>query len=129
MNDRLIGDHCDFVLCDLLGADLFELVLQVHLGQPLPGGPPAPWGGTGHAVIDYVVADRPGVLAAVPPAGPRPTGKSDVLLSCRPLRAAGDRIAITHTNRDYLGVISAIGTDASAVEQAVAAARAAESWR
>jgi biotin carboxylase len=52
VNDRLIGDHCDFVLSDLLGADLFELVLRVHLGQPLPVQPPRPWGGAGHAVID-----------------------------------------------------------------------------
>jgi biotin carboxylase len=128
VNDRLIGDHCDFVLSDLLGVDLFDLVLRVHLGESLPAEPPRPWGGTGHAVIDYVVADRSGTLAAVPPAGARATGVPDVLLSVRPLREAGDHIVITHTNRDYLGVISAIGTDASAVESAVAAARAAESW-
>jgi hypothetical protein len=128
VNDRLIGDHCDFVLSDLLGVDLFELVLRVHLGESLPAAPPLPWGGAGHAVIDYVVADRPGVLGAVPPAGPRPTGERDVLLSCRPLRAAGDSVVITGTNRDYLGVISAIGTDATAVERAVAAAREQESW-
>jgi hypothetical protein len=68
------------------------------------------------------------LLTAVPPPGPRPTGNPGVLLSCRPLRAAGDRVAITHTNRDYLGVISAIGTDAAAVEDAVTAARATEGW-
>jgi hypothetical protein len=135
VNDRLIGDHCDFVLSDLLGVDLFDLVLRVHLGESLPAEPPRPAdgtggtaGGTGHAVIDYVVADRPGTLAAVPPAGPRSTGDADVRLSFRPLRAPGDRIVITHTNRDYLGVISAIGPDAAAVERAVAAARAAEEW-
>jgi hypothetical protein len=128
VNDRLIGDHCDFVLSDLLGVDLFELVLRVHLGEPLPAQPPRPWGGAGHAVIDYVVADHPGVLTAVPPAGPRPVGEPDVRLAYRPLRAAGDRIDITHTNRDYLGVVSAIGTDAAAVERTVAAARAAGGW-
>jgi biotin carboxylase len=128
VNDRLIGDDCDFVLSDLLGADLFELVLRVHLGESLPAEPPRPWGGDGHAIIDYVVADRPGLLTAVPPPGPRPTGNPGVLLSCRPLRAAGDHVAITHTNRDYLGVISAIGTDAAAVEDAVTAARATEGW-
>jgi biotin carboxylase len=128
VNDRLIGDDCDFVLSDLLGADLFELVLRVHLGESLPAEPPRPWGGDGHAIIDYVVADRPGLLTAVPPPGPRPTGNPGVLLSCRPLRAAGDRVTITHTNRDYLGVISAIGTDAAAVEDAVTAARATEGW-
>ena len=128
VNDRLIGDHCDFVLSDLLGVDLFDLVLRVHLGESLPAEPPRPWGGTGHAVIDYVVADRSGTLTAVPPAGARATGVPDVLLSFRPLREPGDHIVITHTNRDYLGVISAIGADASAVEGAVAAATAAESW-
>jgi biotin carboxylase len=128
VNDRLIGDHCDFVLSDLLGVDLFDLVLRVHLGESLPAEPPRPWGGAGHAVIDYVVADRSGTLAAVPPPGARPTGTPDVRLSFQPLRAAGDDIVVTHTNRDYLGVISAIGTDAPGVEAAVAAARAAESW-
>jgi biotin carboxylase len=128
VNDRLIGDHCDFVLSDLLGVDLFDLVLRVHLGESLPAQPPRPWGGSGHAVIDYVVADRSGTLAAVPPPGERPTGTPDVRLSFQPLRAAGDDIVVTHTNRDYLGVISAIGPDATAVEVAVAAARAAESW-
>jgi hypothetical protein len=128
VNDRLIGDHCDFLLSDLLGVDLFELVLRVHLGESLPADPPRPPGGAGHAVIDYVVADHPGILAAVPPAGPRPTGDPDVLLSYRSLRAAGDHIVVTHTNRDYLGIISAIGTDATAVEAAVAAARSARSW-
>ena len=135
VNDRLIGDHCDFVLSDLLGVDLFDLVLRVHLGESLPAEPPRPAdgtgrsaGGTAHAVIDYVVADRPGTLAAVPPAGPRPAGDKDVRLSFRPLRAPGDHIVITHTNRDYLGVISAIGPDAATVERAVAAARAAEEW-
>ena len=35
---------------------------------------------------------------------------------------------VTHINRDYLGVISAIGTDATAGKDAAAAARAQESW-
>jgi biotin carboxylase len=125
VNDRLIGDHCDFVLGDLLGTDLFELVLRVHLGQPLPPGPPAT---SGHAVIDWAVAGQPGVLTAVPPAGPRPTGEPGVRLSYRTLRAAGDHIKVTHTNRDYLGVVAAVGPDAAAVERAVAAARAREGW-
>jgi biotin carboxylase len=128
VNDRLIGDHCDFVLSDLLGTDLFEVVLRVHLGEPLPPEPPVPWGGAGHAVIDYVVAGHPGVLTAVPANGPRDTGEAGVVLSYRTLRAAGDHIDLTRTNRDYLGVISAIGPDAAAVERAVAAARSREGW-
>jgi biotin carboxylase len=130
VNDRLIGDHCDFVLADLLGVDLFELVLRVHLGESLPSGtPPVPPPGAAHAVIDYVVADQPGVLTSAPARGPQPAAEAGVTLSCWPLRAVGDRIAVTNTNRDYLGVITAIGSEPSAVEVSVTAMRAAGRWQ
>jgi len=129
VNDRMIGDHCDFVLSDLLGVDLFERVLRVHLGEPLPpGSPPEPRSGLGHAVIDYVVADLPGVLTTAPPAGPQPGTEPGVELSYRPLRDVGDSIELIHANRDYLGVISAIGADPVAVELSVAAVRASGGW-
>jgi biotin carboxylase len=129
LNDRMIGDHCDFLLSDLLGVDLFEAVLRVHLGERLPAGaPPQPTPGRAHAVVDYVVADRPGVLTAVPPGGPRATAEPGVMLSCRPLRAVGDRIAVTNTNRDYLGVITAIGAESAAVELSVATVRTTGGW-
>ena len=128
VNDRLIGDHCDFVLSDLLGVDLFELALRVCLGEPLAPGPPEPRPERSHALIDYVVADRSGVLAASPPAGPQPGAEPGVLLSYHPLRSSGDRIALTRTNRDYVGVITAIGPGPAAVERSVAAMRAAGNW-
>ena len=129
VNDRLIGDHCDFVLSDLLGVDLFELALRVCLGEPLaPGPPPAPRPERSHAIIDYVVADRSGVLAASPPAGPQPGAEPGVLLSYHPLRSRGERIAVTGTNRDYVGVITAMGPGPAAVERSVAALRAAGNW-
>jgi biotin carboxylase len=129
VNDRLIGDHCDFALSDLLGVDLFELVLRVCLGEPLPPGPPpVPPPGQAHAVIDYAVADRAGILTAMPQAGPQPSGEPGVLLSWWPLRSRGDHLTVTGTNRDYLGVITAIGPDLAAVERSIAALRAAASW-
>jgi biotin carboxylase len=129
VNDRLIGDDCDFVLSDLLDVDLFELVLRVYLGEPLPPGPPPePEPGRAHAVIDYVVADRPGVLTASPPAGRQRSTELGVMLSYQPLREVGDRIVLTHTNRDYLGVITAIGAEPAAVELSVAAMRTAGNW-
>ena len=129
VNDRLIGDHGDFLLSDLLGVDIFELVLRVHLGQPLPPGPPpSPGGGDAHAIIDYVVADRPGVLAAAPPAQGRRDAERGVTLTYRPLREVGERIELTRTNRDYLGETCAIGADPAAVELSVADMRAAGNW-
>ena len=79
-------------------------------------------------MIDYVVAERPGVLAAAPAAGLQPGTPPGVTLSYRPLRATGDRIETTHTNRDYLGVISVIGPSLAAAERAVTALRAAGGW-
>jgi biotin carboxylase len=128
VNDRIIGDDCDFVLSDLLGVDLFELVLRVYLGERLPPRPPQPLPGRTHTIIDYVVADRSGVLAASPSAGPQRSTEPGVMLSYQPLREVGDYITLTHTNRDYLGVITAIGPEAAPVEQVVAAMRAAANW-
>jgi biotin carboxylase len=126
VNDRLIGDHGDFLLTGLLGLDVFELGLRLHLGQILTAGPPQ---ARGHAIADYVVADRAGRLTACPPAGPQPGTEPGVALSYWPLRSAGDHVALTHTNRDYLGVISALGPDPAAVERSVAALRGGGHWR
>jgi hypothetical protein len=93
-----------------------------------PGPPPEPARGRAHAVIDYVVADRSGLLAAAPPASSQRSAELGVTLCYRPLRAVGDRITLTHTNRDYLGVITAIGPEAAAVELSVAGLRTAGSW-
>jgi biotin carboxylase len=129
VNDRLIGDHCDFLLSDLLGTDLFDCLLRLYLGEPLPPGPPPrPAPGRAHAVIDYDIAERPGVLVASPKAGAQPSSEPGVLLCYRPLREEGDRVDVTRTNLDYLGAVTAIGPDAAAVDRAVAALRATEHW-
>lgn len=125
VNDRLIGDHCDFVLSDVLDTDLFELVLRVHLGEHLLSWPPPrPGPGTANAVVDYVVAAEEGVLTGVAPAGPRQPAEPGVRVSWWPLREDGDRIALTNTNRDYLGVICAVGAEPAAVKRSLAEVRA-----
>jgi biotin carboxylase len=126
VNDRLIGDHCDFVLTDLLGVNLFELVLRVHLGESLPPGPPS---GSAHAIVDYVVADQHGTLAIAPARGAQPAPEAGVTLCYWPLRDIGDRLVRTNTNRDYLGVITAMGPEQAAVERSVTALRATGSWQ
>ena len=57
-----------------------------------------------------------------------PAREPGVLLSYRPLREKGDRIAVTRTNRDYLGVITAIGPDAAAVDLVRRGLRANGNW-
>jgi biotin carboxylase len=120
VNDRLIGDHCEFLMNGLLADDLFARVLRVHLGEPLPAGPPPVR--PGHAIADFVLAERSGVLAAAPAA------QSGSGAGYWPMREPGERITVTNSNRDYLGVITAIGPDQSAVERSVAAFRSRSRW-
>jgi biotin carboxylase len=128
VNYRIIGDHCDFLLAELLRFPVFEEVLKVHLGAPPRGAPPneAPPGAAAHAIVDYVLATRSGTLTAAPAAGEYAAG--DVRITYRAQRAIGTAVALTHTNRDYLGTIQAIGLGPTAVEAAIARFRADHAW-
>ncbi|MDQ1536909.1 MAG: hypothetical protein QOE58_1302 [Actinomycetota bacterium] len=124
VNYRMIGDSCEFLLADLLGEPLFEQVIRLHLGEPLTvagqGQPP------GHARVDYPCADRSGVLVEAPD---RMDRDGLVRLAYRPMRAIGEHRELTGTNRDYLGVVRAVGPDQEAVDQAVEQFLAERTWR
>lgn len=127
VNDRAIGDHCEFLLAHLTGLPLFELILGVYLGERLPETPPAPPPGREHAAADYLFAQRPGTLFEAPPAARQ--DRAGVSVAHWPLTRAGDEIAVTGTNRDYLGVICASGPDQAAVDDAVRGLRPALDYR
>ncbi|MGP3931627.1 siderophore biosynthesis protein [Nonomuraea sp. KM88] len=122
VNYRVIGDHCDFLLGDVLGAPLFAWILRVHLGEPAPAAPEA----TGYGSAVSLVADRPGTVKQAP--GHDCVVAGDVRLWHRPLRAVGDVVSLTHTNRDYLGVVRAVGPDRARVDAAIADYRARRPW-
>ncbi|MFI6325137.1 acetyl-CoA carboxylase biotin carboxylase subunit family protein [Nonomuraea sp. NPDC050556] len=122
VNYRVIGDHCDFLLGDILGVELFEEILRVHLGEPVRSFSPS--GRYGTAVS--VVAERSGVIASGP--GVVEVHEGDVRLWHRPVRRVGESVEVTHTNRDYLGVIRAVGASRSVVEAAVEGFRAERPW-
>ncbi|WP_449061451.1 ATP-grasp domain-containing protein [Planomonospora algeriensis] len=109
VNYRVIGDHCDFLLADLLGVPLFERILGVHLGLGL--GPDLGHGTApdlGHGTALSLVAERSGTVTRAPgTVSPSPGDR--VRLWHRPLRSVGDRIDRSHTNRDYLGIVRAVG--------------------
>ncbi|GLZ06953.1 carboxylate--amine ligase [Actinomadura sp. NBRC 104412] len=126
VNYRLIGDHCDFLMADLLNIPLFDWILRVHMGERLPPLEASHESLGRHAVADVVLATRDGVLTAAPEAVDLTDGA--VRLSYRPQRPVGERIALTHTNRDYLGTIRAIGPSATEVEAAIARFRASNTW-
>ncbi|WP_066938593.1 ATP-grasp domain-containing protein [Microtetraspora fusca] len=126
VNYRVIGDNCDLLLADMIGAPLFEWILRVHAGEPLPR--PQEAAAAGHGAVVSLVADRSGLVTAAPPPGEGPRERDGVRLWHRPLRRVGDRVELTHTNRDYLGLLRAVGPDRARVDAAVAAFRAERPW-
>ncbi|MGW0804401.1 siderophore biosynthesis protein [Nonomuraea sp. NPDC002799] len=122
MNYRVIGDHCDFLLADVRGIALFEWILRVHLGERVPALPDI----SRHGSAVSLVADRPGTIKEAP--GHESVELGDVRLWHRPLRSVGDVVSLTHTNRDYLGVVRAVGPDRARVDAAIEHYRAARPW-
>ncbi|MFH8496472.1 acetyl-CoA carboxylase biotin carboxylase subunit family protein [Streptomyces coeruleorubidus] len=124
VNYRNIGDQCDLLLARLLDIPLFELVLGTHLGEPLPAELGARRDGA--ALVEYPCADRAGTLTDAP--GAADLTVEGVRLTYRPLRAIGERHELYRTNRDYLGVLRATGTDQETVDRVAAGYLATLRW-
>ncbi|MEV6156165.1 siderophore biosynthesis protein [Nonomuraea sp. NPDC052129] len=122
VNYRVIGDHCDFLLADVLGVPVFEWILRVHLGEAVPAVPDTSRYGSAVSLV----ADRSGTITAAP--GAAELVSQGVRLWHRPLRTVGDVVEQTHTNRDYLGVLRAVGPDRARVDAAIEDFRAAKPW-
>lgn len=122
INYRNIGDYREFLLQETLGIALFETVLRLYLGQPLPALQLAD-----HAAhIRYFVASEAGTVTRAPAAFAE---RSDaVRLTYQPLRAVGDTIALSHSNKDYLGVLRGASADAGTLASAIDSAAQCLSW-
>lgn len=106
INYRNIGDYREFLLQDTLAIPLFEIVLQLYLGTPLPQLELA----QNAALIRYFTAQSAGRISDAPAAFVRRADELQV--TYKPLRAAGDSISLTNSNKDYLGVLRGTGADA-----------------
>jgi hypothetical protein len=100
VNDRLIGDHCDFALADLLGENVFADALRVFLGELAPVAPPRPVRSPRVGHVHSILADADGRLTSAPPEMTEIHGQTT--LSYRPMPATGSPNRVTGTNRDYL---------------------------
>jgi biotin carboxylase len=122
INYRCIGDRRDFLLEQTLGIPLFETVLRLHLGESLSALPLVPRA----AAIRYLTPSADGQIVTAPMPFSRRDEAVDIGLHV--LRQAGESIMITHSNKDYLGVLTGVGADADTVHQALAQARAGLAW-
>ncbi|MEV6985986.1 ATP-grasp domain-containing protein [Sphaerisporangium sp. NPDC051017] len=122
VNYRLIGDTCDFLMAEILGIPLHEQILRAHFGEPVPAPPRV----HGHGAAVSLVADRSGTIKEGP--GDVAEDTRGVRLRHRALRAPGEVVELTNTNRDYLGIVRAAGPDRHAVERAIDGFRARHPW-
>ncbi|MEU6413756.1 siderophore biosynthesis protein [Microbispora sp. NPDC046933] len=132
INYRLIGDNCDFLLADLLGVPLHEWILRVHAGEPLSAFPLDGLRAAYGSVVS-LVAERSGTVTAAPPdlSAPDPSATESangVRLWHRALREIGDHVEVTGTNRDYLGLLRAVGPDRASVDTAIDTFRKEHPW-
>ncbi len=105
INYRSIGDYREFLLQDTLGLSLFEIILSLYAGEPLPQLDITP----GAALIRYFTAQSAGRLAGAPDAFDHHS--DDIRITFKPLRAIGESVNLTHSNKDYLGVLRGTGAD------------------
>lgn len=122
INYRNIGDYREFLLQETLAIPLFELVLRLYLGEPLPRLDLA----ANAALIRYFTAQSAGRLCEAPTAFVEQV--HGMHLSYRQLRSAGDAISMTHSNKDYLGVLRGSGPDAGLLRAEMERVSASLAW-
>jgi biotin carboxylase len=122
INYRNIGDYREFLLQETLGIPLFETVLRLYLGQPLPALHPA----DDAAHIRYFVASEAGTVKRASAAFAERSNATHI--TYQPLRAIGDTVSLTNSNKDYLGVLRGVGVDAESLASAIDSAAQRLSW-
>lgn len=122
INYRSIGDYREFLLCESLQLPLFEWVLRLALGERLPVAAvpdAAAW-------IRYFTAKQEGMLRAAPPAYRQERDGSR--LQFQPLRGVGEQIRLSHSNKDYLGVLRGTALNHDQLSLAMDRASAELQW-
>ena len=122
INYRSIGDGREFLLDRLLPQGWFDRILAVHLGEPLVDAQP----GLAEALVHYLVADTPGRLQQA--SSSFRYEQDNHWSDYRALREIGDDIHVSHSNKDYLGVLRLIAPDAVSLDARFAATLADLRW-
>lgn len=111
VNYRSIGDQSDFMLDNLMGGTYFESVLRVHLGRP-PATRSVP--SESHSAAHYLYARQAGVLEHVP--GGFVRREAHFAIHFEPARKSADVVELSHSNKDYLGLLHVTGPGRETVE-------------
>lgn len=110
INYRSIGDGREFLLDRLLPQGWFDRIVAVHLGDNLSDAQPA----QAQATVHYLVADRSGRLDQA--SSSFNVERDGHWCDYRALHTAGDTVTISHSNKDYVGVLRLIAPDDVSLE-------------
>jgi hypothetical protein len=110
INYRSIGDGREFLLDRLLPQGWFDRIIALHLGEPLVDAQPA----QAEAAVHYLVADRSGRLDQA--SASFNLERDGHWWDYRALHNAGDCVTISHSNKDYVGVLRLIAPDDASLE-------------
>lgn len=127
INYRSIGDGCEFMLDRMFGGHWFEWILRLHLGQPLDQDAiNREVAMNRQALLRFYVAEQSGQLCQASDAFSEHSDKAQA--HYRNLRQQGEEIQLSHSNKDYLGVLSAIAEDHVSLEHILSAAETKLHW-
>lgn len=113
VNYRTVGDGREFLLDRMMHCGLFKAILNTHLGRAVELSPPDQ-----AAQVRYLSASSNGLVRRSAAGRREPCG--DGLAEFEPLRAVGDDVQVTHSNKDYLGVLRLFSSDPSQVKDTLA---------
>ncbi|XQA61779.1 ATP-grasp domain-containing protein [Xanthomonas sacchari] len=122
INYRSIGDGREFLLDRLFGGHWFDSVLGLHLGRPLP----ALQARRAQALVRYYVAEHDGTLAVA--SADHASSDAHWEARYRRLRQPGDAIRLSHSNKDYLGVLDVLADTEADLQQALVSTEASLHW-
>lgn len=109
VNYRTVGDGREFLLNQMLADTLFGAILGVHLGHKVAITPPRQ-----AARVRYLSALQSGRVRRAAVGRKAPCG--DGVAEFQPLRSVGDNVRLTHSNKDYLGVLRLFSNDSTALQ-------------
>jgi hypothetical protein len=110
INYRSIGDGREFLLDRLLPQGWFDRIVALHLGDNLIDAQPA----QAEATVHYLVADRSGRLDQA--SASFSVEREGHWCDYRALHNTGDTVTISHSNKDYVGVLRLIAPDDASLE-------------
>lgn len=123
INYRSIGDGREFMLESMQPDGWFERILRLHLGHSLSEAVPS----VSHAMLRYYVATEEGRLSVSPP--DKVDTRDGARGVYRALRKVGDEIRLTHSNKDYLGVLSLVADSGDDLARALSRIESDLEWR